>query len=195
MRDWPAHPISATVCDTFSRVKGSERRMQVILVDSDDRRRAHVSALVECAGGSAWAYECPAQFDGRARRAALYLVADEPGALASMTILVSRFDRPAYLIAYREEPEIGAIVRALRDGASDYLTWPFGAQTIRRRLQTARLREESLTAASGPQPGSGNPAEPPIVARLRDLLRETGRTLRANEKARRSLWLGRGTPS
>ena len=161
--------------------------MHVILVDSDDRRRAHISALVECAGGSAWTYECPAQFDGRARWASLYLVADEPGALASMTILLSRFDRPAYLVAYREEPEIEAIVRALRDGASDYLTWPFGAQTIRRRLQTARLREESLAVASGPQTDAAAAAVSPMVTRIRALLRETGRTLRPGEKPSRGV--------
>ena len=117
--------------------------MDVIVIDRHDARRAQVRAMVECAGGAVAAYGDPGDFGARARWAPLYLVADESRALVATTILLTRFERPAYVVAYGDEPAIHDVIGALSTGASDYIAWPFGAHVIRNRLQTARAREAS----------------------------------------------------
>lgn len=115
--------------------------MDIVLIESDDERRAQIGAMIECIGGASRSYAWPAEFGARARWAPFYLVADTANALLSMTILLSRFERPAYIVAYRSTPAIQDVVGALTSGATDYLAWPFTAQAIRSRMQTATARE------------------------------------------------------
>ena len=154
-------------------LKGSTGNMDVILIDGDPARRAQVCAMIVAAGGSVAAFETAAQFDARPRWAPLYLVADGARALQSMTMLLSRYERPPYVVAYQAEPAIHDIVQAMKMGACDYIGWPFGPQAVRSRLETAHAREATSAArhAANCQPGGRpNPAAGSLLGGLRGLL-------------------------
>lgn len=111
-------------------------RVDIVLIDADNARRAQIAAMAECIGASVAAYASRGMCAIDHPTGALYLV-ERKGAPA-------RVDRPAgaHLVIFGVGPA---------GGASNYLAWPFGPAAIRSSLASALAESED----PGEMPGQG----------------------------------------
>jgi two-component system, LuxR family, response regulator FixJ len=138
-------------------------RSNLVLIDSDFRRRAAIS---HCLAGTSIHVE-PLEDIGEIIRSwprdGMILVHDDGQIVGKMLEHMTEIGDWLPLVAFAEVPEPGQVVKAVLDGAIDYLSWPFGAGEIRQALVVA---EESASAL-----GSARLREAMARSRVRKLTR------------------------
>ncbi|PLK27623.1 response regulator transcription factor [Novosphingobium sp. TH158] len=121
-------------------------RTSILLVDSDLRRRAAIS---HCLSGSALhvePFEDAGEFVARNPREGIVLVHDDGQAIAPLLDHMGSTGNWLPIVAFAEAPDARRIVEAVLQGAVDYLSWPFDAQTL---VDSATLAESRAAAMSG----------------------------------------------
>lgn len=116
----------------------------IILVDSDVRRRARISHYLSGRGVHVEPFETVAELDGHWPRRGLILVHDEDGTIPSLTERLVRSGNWLPVVAFGENPTAKRIVEAILNGAIDYLVWPFDDAELGLTLATAQDRAESV---------------------------------------------------
>lgn len=133
----------------------------LFLIDRNVRRRAAICFHLTEAGLHVEPFETVSEFVARGRDG-LVLAYDEKGVLDELFAAFEREDRWLAVIALSEAPEPASVVQAIRNGATDYLTWPADQDrlarlieapddhlrpvvSLRRQLSDARRRVEQLT--------------------------------------------------
>ena len=138
-------------------------RSNLVLIDSDFRRRAAIS---HCLAGTSIHVE-PLEDIGEIMRSwprdGVILVHDDGTIVGTMLEHMTEIGDWLPLVAFAEAPEPSQVVKAVLDGAIDYLSWPFGAGEIRQALVVA---EESAGIL-----GSARLREAMACSRVRKLTR------------------------
>ncbi len=114
----------------------------VHVIDHDSRRRAEISREVISRGGHAEIYEDAGEFLHSLPARALVLLVEQPERNALDDFFRAARERGRYypVSMYSDAPQPELVVRAMRDGAIDYLRWPFAADLLEGAL--LRLAEE-----------------------------------------------------
>ncbi len=143
----------------------------LVLVDSDFRRRAAIS---HCLAGTAIhvePFEDIAELIRSWPRGGMILLHDDGLIVRALLEHMTEIGRWMPLVAFAEAPETAQVVKAVLDGAIDYLTWPFGVGEIRQALLVA---EESVGTL-----GSNRLREAMARSRIRKLTRREREVLSA----------------
>ncbi|MCB2047555.1 MAG: LuxR family transcriptional regulator [Novosphingobium sp.] len=123
----------------------------LILVDADTRRRATVSHTLSGHGVHVEPFETVAELAASWPRSGTVLIHDSEGDVARLIEQMARHGEWYPIIAFADQPEAQRIVRAVQDGAVDYMVWPFDPDSLLRALEwhdgaaeglgNARMRE------------------------------------------------------
>lgn len=135
----------------------------IILLDSDYHRRAAISHCLIGTGIHVEPYEDIGEITRSWPRDGLVLVHDDGLIVRDLLEHMTEIGDWLPLVAFAEAPETGQIVKAVLDGAIDYLSWPFGVGEIRQALVVA---EESVGTL-----GSARLREAMARSRIRKLTR------------------------
>ncbi len=117
---------------------------QLILVDPDFRRRAAISHCLSGAGVHVEPFEDLSELSGRWPRSGLILACDEGDLIGALMRHMTATGAWLPVVAFAEGPEPRRIVEAVVDGAVDYMAWPFGADEIVMRMDSALDRAARL---------------------------------------------------
>lgn len=112
----------------------------IALVDGDFRRRAAIS---HCLAGSSIhvePFEDGTELMGRWPRSGSILVHDDGAVIADLVAHMGKTGNWLPLVGFAENPAPGQVVRAVLDGAVDYIAWPFAAEDLVTTLETAQER-------------------------------------------------------
>ncbi|QYU69634.1 LuxR C-terminal-related transcriptional regulator [Leptolyngbya sp. 15MV] len=114
----------------------------VHVIDHDSRRRAEISRDVIARGAHAEIYEDAGEFLHVLPAKGLVLLVEHPERNALDDFLRAARERGRYypVSMYSDAPRPELVVRAMREGAIDYLCWPFAANLLESALR--RLAEE-----------------------------------------------------
>lgn len=128
-----------------------ERIPNLILIDSDTRRRAAISHALSSCNVHVELFENVPELAGAWPRSGVILIHDEAGAIDELIQAMAKHGEWFPIIAFGEAPGADRIVQAVLDGAVDYIVWPIAsdelgetlAGTIERtkRVGSAKLRE------------------------------------------------------
>lgn len=126
---------------------------KIILVDEDSRRRAAISHLIGGSDMHVEPFETCRELRRRWPAEGAILCYDDGVAVADVVADMARDAHWMPLVAYAPLPTTGQVVRAVSEGASDFLNWPFTVEEVRRAVANAaeghravasiRLREAS----------------------------------------------------
>lgn len=125
----------------MQRVEGAGA-LSVHVIDQDSRRRAEISRELMARGVHAEIYEDSGEFLGASPEKALVLMVERPGRHVLEEVLEGARARGRYypVAIYSDTPQPELVVRAMREGAIDYLQWPFTDELVEVALQ--RLAQE-----------------------------------------------------
>ena len=114
----------------------------VHVIDCDSRRRAEISRELMARAVHAEIYEDAAEFVRILPSAGSILMVEDADRCDLTALLAQLRAKGRYypVSMYCEAPQAALVVRAMREGAIDYLTWPFDHGLLGDAL--ARLREE-----------------------------------------------------
>jgi FixJ family two-component response regulator len=117
-------------------------RWHLHVVDPDFRRRAKIAFELREMHVHNEIYESVEEFVATAPDSGAVLLFDdaEPGGFRNIAELLDPSSANLPVALYSEAPSPERIVEVMREGAVDYLTWPFAGQLLRRALQ--RLERE-----------------------------------------------------
>ena len=115
-----------------------------VLVDADFRRRAAMSHLLATTGIHAEPFEDLSELVRRWPRDGVIFVHDEADMVPAVIAQMSEQGQWLPLIAYAEDPDTGRVVRAVLNGAIDYLKWPLDAVRVEGALQVAEASRTTL---------------------------------------------------
>lgn len=116
----------------------------LILVDSDVRRRAAVAHALSAQQIHVEPFETVAEVAKRWPRSGIVLLHDTDGAIAQLMGKMSQVDEWFPVIAYSEDPAAERIVEAVLDGALDYVAWPLEPEELSQAIVRAQARAESM---------------------------------------------------
>jgi two-component system, LuxR family, response regulator FixJ len=139
------------------------RSQTIILLDSDYRRRAAITHCLIGTGIHVEPYEDVGEITRRWPRDGVILVHDDGMTVGTLLKHMTEIGDWLPLVAFAEAPEPGQVVKAVLDGAIDFLSWPFGVGEIRQALLVA---EESVGTL-----GSARLREAMARSRIRKLTR------------------------
>lgn len=137
-------------------------RRDVILIDDDPRRRAHIRAMLECIAVSNAGY-CRSEWLQRLDPPGLiFLVADSGRGLEKLVTTSRDLSINAAVIAFAAKPRREDNLRAFGLGVSDYLHWPLCArdcvpasrQSVPWRSRDWTRHGRSGARGDGPRAGS-----------------------------------------
>ena len=116
--------------------------LSVHVIDQDSRRRAEISRDLMARGAHAEIYEDTAEFLAAAPEKALVLAVERRDRNVLELLHDGARARARYypVALYNDAPQPELVVRAMRDGAIDYLQWPFADDLVEATLQ--RLAQE-----------------------------------------------------
>ena len=119
----------------------------IILVDSDFRRRAAISHCL--AGGTIHVepFEGRQELLSRWPQTGLLLVHDDDGVIADLLAHMSRSGHWLPVVGYAQEPSTRQIVHAVLGGAIDYVAWPFTGEEIASVVSEALAKAETFGSA------------------------------------------------
>jgi two-component system, LuxR family, response regulator FixJ len=109
----------------------------LFLVDGDVRRRAAISHCLSGSDIHVEPFEDAAELISRWPKAGLLLVHDDGKAIASLLAQMGRLGQWLPVIGFAQEPNTHMVVRAVLDGAIDYVSWPFASEEIIRVVKSA----------------------------------------------------------
>lgn len=128
-----------------------ERVTNLILIDSDTRRRATISHMLSADAIHVEPFENISELASAWPRSGVILIHHEAGAVNDLVEAMARYGEWFPIVAFREDPCTRNIVQAILDGAIDYLPWPISsgqlAETVRCSIEraaevgNAKLRE------------------------------------------------------
>ncbi|MYL97501.1 LuxR family transcriptional regulator [Novosphingobium sp. FGD1] len=116
----------------------------LILIDSDMRRRAAISHVLSSSNIHVEPFEHVAELASSWPRSGVVLIHDEPGAIEELIESMARQGEWFPIIAFSEQPAAQRIVQAVLDGAIDYIAWPISPEELTDNLSRAITRAESL---------------------------------------------------
>jgi FixJ family two-component response regulator len=124
-------------------------RTPIHLVDSDNQRRAQVIDSLGERGRDAKSYEDISAFYSQRPAVGIVLVADDPesSCVAELVRVMCKAGQRQPIAVYFEHPCPRQIVMAMRDGASDYLQWPFDLSAARLTLERLAKEADRFSAA------------------------------------------------
>lgn len=109
----------------------------IILIDSDFRRRAALTHELAGTGIHVEPFEGNREVIARWPRARLALVCDEGDQIRELLTQMAQAGKWLPLIAYAQEPSTPRVVQAVLAGALDYLDWPLRESDVRQALAVA----------------------------------------------------------
>jgi len=128
-----------------------DHRFNLHLVDSDVRRRAAISHALAGTGIHVEPYENPGEMATRWPSSGVILVEDCDGNIACLIEQMTGGAAWLPIVALSAAPRTDRVVRAIMEGAIDYLEWPSSTESIARivaqaednaqRIGSLRLRE------------------------------------------------------
>ncbi len=121
-------------------------KVRLALIDSDVRRRASVAYALLHMNIHVEPFESIVEISKNWRGADAVLIHDEPGALTEVINWMRDSDLWLPVLVYAEAVIPGHIVRAVQEGASEYLIWPFDHADLWQAL--VRAREHSHRSMS-----------------------------------------------
>lgn len=139
-------------------------RTKLALVDPEMHRRAALSFALRNDGFSVEPHESTRELADALPREGILLVRDESPLLEECLALAARSCPGVLCLAWRENPQPAAIVRALRLGAASYVAAPFGGKELLRAI------DEGLDAQAAARPGEAAGARLGAPLGLRDPL-------------------------
>ncbi len=116
----------------------------LILVDADTRRRASISHTMSNHGVHVEPFETVGELAMSWPRNGTVLIHDCEGNIANLIEQMARHGEWYPIIAFAPEPEAPRIVRAVLDGAVDYIAWPFEPETVLATLERHEGEVEGL---------------------------------------------------
>lgn len=116
------------------------------LIDSEVRRRARVAYALSIMNVHVEPFEDIVEFFSGRGGADAVLLHDEPDAVSKVLKFMGERDVWLPVIVFAEAPVPAQIVRAIQEGASDYLAWPFNHFDLRQAL--VRTEEHSPRSIS-----------------------------------------------
>ena len=102
----------------------------VFLVDSDFSRRAAISNMLSGIGIHVEPLEVASEISWASQRYCTILAEDTPGMIAGLLARMAVDSNWMPIIAFSVQPTTHDVARAIRDGATDYLQWPFDTSMI-----------------------------------------------------------------
>lgn len=119
----------------------------LILVDADTRRRATISHGLSSHGIHVEPFETVTELASSWPRSGTVLIHDSHGCIADLIARMAQHGEWYPIIAFAEEPVAARIVRAILDGAVDYIVWPFSPDTVLAALERQEEHAEGLANA------------------------------------------------
>ncbi len=116
----------------------------LILVDGDTRRRATVSHSLSSHGIHVEPFETVAELAQSWPRSGTVLIHDREGCVTDLIARMAQHGEWYPIIAFADEPDAASIVRAILDGAVDYIVWPFSPETVLAALERLEDHAEGL---------------------------------------------------
>lgn len=116
----------------------------LILVDGDTRRRATVSHTLSSHGIHVEPFETVAELAQSWLHSGTVLIHDREGCVADLIARMAQHGEWYPIVAFADEPDAGRIVRAILDGAVDYIVWPFSPETVLAALERLEDNVEGL---------------------------------------------------
>ncbi len=116
----------------------------LILVDADTRRRATVSHGLSGHGIHVEPFETVSERASSWPRNGSVLIHDSEGCVADLIARMARQGEWYPIVAFAEEAVADRIVRAILDGAVDYIVWPFTPETVMAMLERLEEHTEGL---------------------------------------------------
>lgn len=120
---------------------------RIVLIDPDVRRRAAITHLLAATGLHVEPFEDHRELDANWQRVDAILIHDGGRAIAELAEKIAGRDVWLPLVAYYDEPQPRRIVDAVREGAADYLIWPFTAEQLLAALAIARARADEVAGS------------------------------------------------
>ncbi|HWU02030.1 MAG TPA: LuxR C-terminal-related transcriptional regulator [Novosphingobium sp.] len=119
----------------------------LFLVDNDVRRRAAISHCLAGSGIHVEPFEDASELISRWPKSGLLLVHDDSKAIGTLLSQMGRLGQWLPVIGFAQEPSTGMVVRAVLDGAIDYIAWPFAGEEITKVVQEAEEKAEVFGSA------------------------------------------------
>ncbi|PKB14444.1 LuxR family two component transcriptional regulator [Novosphingobium kunmingense] len=116
----------------------------LILIDGDSRRRAAVSHLLAGSDLHVEPFEDSSELASRWPSDGVILAHDDTGIVRDLIDAMSRSMKWMPLVAFAQQPGTAQVVRAVMDGASNYLAWPFTVEEVRRAAAAARESHQAM---------------------------------------------------
>jgi two-component system, LuxR family, response regulator FixJ len=118
----------------------------IILIDADVRRRAAITHLLGAEGVHVEPFEDTVEAAAaNLARADAVLIEDGGRVVPGLVAQIAGREVWLPVIAYSEEPQVARVVDAVREGAADYLSWPFTAEQLQTTLAVARGRSDDVS--------------------------------------------------
>lgn len=121
------------------------------IIDSDVRRRGTISYCLVNTGLHVEPFESADDLLSHSPKSGFLLVHDQGSTIKALVACISESGHWLPVIGFAEKPTPLMVVRAVQDGAIDYISWPCNggqvleailrAETTARRLRNVRLRE------------------------------------------------------
>jgi len=119
----------------------------LFLVDGDFRRRAAISHTLSGGDIHVEPFEDAMELIARWPKAGLLLVHDDGRSIATLLSQMGRSGQWLPVIGFAQEPGTHMVVRAVLDGAIDYIAWPFTRDDIARVVADAEAKAETFGSA------------------------------------------------
>jgi len=119
----------------------------LFLVDGDVRRRAAISHLLSGSDIHVEPFEDASELIARWPKAGLLLVHDDGRSIAALLAQMGRSGQWLPVIGFAQAPETRMVVRAVLDGAIDYIAWPFSREEIGHVVSEAEAKAETFGSA------------------------------------------------
>lgn len=116
----------------------------LILIDSDSRRRAGISHLLSAGAIHVEPFENVSELASAWPRSGVVLIHDEDGAIEALIDAMAQHGEWFPIIAFSEQPGATRIVQAVLDGAIDYIAWPVSPEQLAENLGKAITRAEGM---------------------------------------------------
>ena len=114
-----------------------EHVSNLILVDRDSRRRASISHALAASSIHVEPFENIEELAMAWPRSGVVMIHDDAGSIGDLIERMAAAGEWYPIIAFSEEPLPRQIVRAVLDGAVDYVSWPISAEELNGALAHA----------------------------------------------------------
>ena len=119
----------------------------LFFVDGDVRRRAAISHCLAGSGIHVEPFEDVSELISRWPKAGLLLVHDDGKAIGTLLAQMGRLGQWLPVIGFAQDPSTRMVVRAVLDGAIDYISWPFSGEEITKVVKEAEEKAEVFGSA------------------------------------------------